>query len=751
MLQTKSLTTNRENGWGDLVYLFFISIVSIFTLREIFFQISPWLWEQNIKHPPLMPTMEEWTKVGGGFGGGQDGVEMYALYILMFLNIALVFFVTQLSRPLLLTITSKRTLIFLTVTSCIFYLSNVGINFPMTGSMAIKYAQIEPLSTLSTIKLVVLICFLTGIFVFIANKLPVTTSNIIVFLILLPSCFIAVGPVSDNYVFVFFPALQLLHNVPITDIYFQYDIFLSGLALLWLKLDFSMGSFQAVGQFSLVITIFACYWFAHNLFSRRTLAFFLFFFLVLLRLYAGPGESVSELQGTPLRLDLWIILYALIYFLGAYHWSVGFTCGLFILFHRNFGLIYAAAYMQSLVIFFIVAVVDRPPGTTLRQTFESYSRKIGWSILWAFLFFVLTFLYFGTTTPSEYYRSIGFGFLKIQDNSIYWFFPIILSSAAMLLLTLRRQLSTRYFSLGIFLITCSIGNSVYFFGRSHEWNLLTISISLLFAFFLFLDLLDRRISPVTSPIRMGYLLLFDRHLVLVITMAFFLLITWMYVPTINFKLNKQLTTIQGGHIHRPNQFPDEIFKARQIIKEVEPLMIEGREIEFFELDGSLEFYLYFLREQPSSAFFRPSETWLFKSTFRNYVYQQLARENYILLSQKFVQVFPQLSSTLSSDESVFSSNVTCPRPWRSIDIAIPYPGGHEDLTAHQYEQYVHNHPDLVAAYSTSSKDLTIAKWGQNHYLNHGIEEGRGIIDMATCWIPIGANYILFGPVTASKV
>jgi len=747
------MSTNREHEWRDLAYLFLISTVSIFTLREVFFQIAPWIWEQNIEHPRLMPNMDEWTKVGNGFGG-RDGVELYALYILMFLNIGLAFFITFFSRPLLSKITSDSLLISLSAISFILYLFYVGIDFPMTGSMVDKYApQVGNLSPLLAISLVSVISILTASFIFIVSKLPATYSNVTIFLILLPMCFIAVGPVSDNFVFVFFPAVQLLHNVPIREIYFQYDLFLSGLALSWLKLGLSMGSFQAVGQFSLVLLIFSCFWFAKHLFSRTVLAFFLLIFLVLGRLYAGPAETVSEIQSTPLRLDLWIILYALIYFLGLSHWSVGFTCGLFIILHRNFGLIYTVAYIQTLLIILGVTLVDRSSGTPLRQVILSYSRKTGWSVFWILSFLVFTILYFGTSTPADYYRSIGFGFLKIEKDSIYWFYPIILSVASILLFMLRKSLSARYFSLGVFLIACSIGNSLYFFGRSHEWNLLTISTSLLFVFFLTLDLINRFAVRSTLQDALVNLPILKRYLSLSVVMVGFLLVTWVYLPTIKFKVGRQLETIQGGHIHRANQFPNEIIKAKRILNQIQPLTIEGRTVEFFMKDGSMEYYLHYLSEQASSAFFRPSEAWLFRNSFRNFVYQQLVAGNYVLLSPNYIQILPQLLPTLSSSASDFSFNAMCPRPWRLIDIRMPHFDNKYKLTTMDYEQYVRNHPDLLAAYHATSRELTISQWGKQHYLRFGRSENRATYSLEiyrVCWTPISPKYILFGPITDSN-
>ncbi|MBF0619563.1 MAG: hypothetical protein HQL19_05290, partial [Candidatus Omnitrophica bacterium] len=76
----------------------------------------------------------------------------------------------------------------------------------------------------------------------------------------------------------------------------------------------------------------------------------------------------------------------------------------------------------------------------------------------------------------------------------------------------------RYFETSAFLVFLAIGNSVYFFGRSHENNILNIAASLLAVFFLLCDMLHtawlhkwpahgRRVMPLVawfSIVLIGY-------------------------------------------------------------------------------------------------------------------------------------------------------------------------------------------------------------------------------------------------------
>src|SRR6185369_1445211 len=99
---------------------------------------------------------------------------------------------------------------------------------------------------------------------------------------------------------------------------------------------------------------------------------------------------------------------------------------------------------------------------------------------------------------SGYYQKIGIGFTKIAANSFYWYVPAMISMVTILLFRLRTTVSSTYLTSGFLLTYCAIGNSIYFFGRSHEHNILNIAIVLLFLLFFMLDLISRLLNEGTG-------------------------------------------------------------------------------------------------------------------------------------------------------------------------------------------------------------------------------------------------------------
>ena len=79
--------------------------------------------------------------------------------------------------------------------------------------------------------------------------------------------------------------------------------------------------------------------------------------------------------------------------------------------------------------------------------------------------------------------------MRISSWSFYWQMPVIFAAAFLFLCQDRFLLSQKYFETSILMLSLTIGTSVYFFGRSHENNIINIAAGLLTVLFLLLDLL----------------------------------------------------------------------------------------------------------------------------------------------------------------------------------------------------------------------------------------------------------------------
>ena len=303
-----------------------------------YFQLAPWIWSKNL--PIDQSDVTPWI---APFISERDGIELYALYVLMFLNLISVYGLSRVWDSLS-GVGARYFLVVPFVVACAFIVA-IGFHPPMSTF------YIRSTSTIFTQSLTVLIVIIpTLMLLYYLQQRWLRVALLAVFLLLIPVCFISVQPFSWNdYNYIFVPALRLLHGVNISEIYFQYDLLLSLMALVWMRLQLDLNAFQIVGQLGFFILLFSVFVFSRRWFLDKRLSVFLLTVLVLVRIYVGPGEAIHAFQLTPYRLDMWFILLVLVYFKGVHHWSAGIFCGLMLLLHKNFGIIYSAAYLQLLL------------------------------------------------------------------------------------------------------------------------------------------------------------------------------------------------------------------------------------------------------------------------------------------------------------------------------------------------------------------------------------------------------------------
>jgi hypothetical protein len=289
------------------------------------------------------------------------------------------------------------------------------------------------------------------------------------------------------------PALRMQHGIPLRDIYMQYDLLPSLLALAWHKLDGGPLVFSAVvGGGSFFVMLLGVFWLSGRLFSRPDWAVLLVTCLVLVRVYGVMMDASATPQVTPLRLELWLLLVAVTLSKGLQHWLVGLTLGLLFFFARSMGTLYLAAYGLALTGDFIarrlatVAAHRRPFVTDLR----GYARPLVAPLLLiaaAILGSRLIFGNFGSDAVALY-RRLGVGMLRIGKGSFFWWILPLLGVLGCLAVIRARWLERRRAQATVFVVALVIANSLYFFGRSHEHNLVNLSTGFLLCLFLALDL-----------------------------------------------------------------------------------------------------------------------------------------------------------------------------------------------------------------------------------------------------------------------
>jgi hypothetical protein len=212
--------------------------------------------------------------------------------------------------------------------------------------------------------------------------------------------------------------------------------------------------------------------------------------LVIVRFYAIIGDFAPQVS--PIRLDLWLLPLALAFAVGLRHWSVGFLLGGLCFFSRSIGILQLGAYGLALALDFLAQRRASRSGSAppfFRALFDLF---VGTKAVWGFilLWLVAVRLAYGSigSDAVAIYHQLGVGMMRIDPTSFYWWLLALTGGVGWLAFSRRMSLPTRVGEASIYLVTLTVSSSIYFFGRSHELNLLNTSAPYLFCFFLGLHL-----------------------------------------------------------------------------------------------------------------------------------------------------------------------------------------------------------------------------------------------------------------------
>jgi len=312
--------------------------------------------------------------------------------------------------------------------------------------------------------------------------------------VLLPICFLRseFPDYLENLCSIVGPALRLQHGFGLRQVYLQYDLLPSLLALGWNEVGgapLGFVSVVAVGYYAMFLGLFVL---ARRLFGRASLAAPLLVSVALVRVYGIWGDASATPQVTPIRLELWLLLLGAALGFGLEHWLVGLVLGLLCLFSRSMGTLYLGAYALALLVDFLARRFAAPaasrPGWWQDLGQSSWRLAPAVACVVAFLG-VARWLFGGFGSDAlALYRELGVGMLRIAPESFYWWLLPVTGGVGWLAFSRRGSLPDRRGQAAIFALALIVINSLYFFGRSHEHNLINLSTSFLFCLFLGLDL-----------------------------------------------------------------------------------------------------------------------------------------------------------------------------------------------------------------------------------------------------------------------
>ena len=464
-------------SYSRLIFVFLASICASYIFYALFYHYSSLIWSfgQSQRVP-----LAEYTPWVQWCVPDNDGIELYVLYPMIFAVAIAALSFNKIFNNLSSDSFGRKLLLSVAAVAAIFYFRNIRFNPPMAE---VGNGSGYVLFMLSIFLAIAVLSWLLK-----QNK---RITNLAITLLLIPACFISTENIFlIDYGYIFSPALRIAKGISPGEIYFQYDYLLSMLAALWIKLTLPLLKFKFMGQLSYFVLFLGIYFLASRLFSRKLYALYLFIALIIVKIYGIKNDPVFLLQVSPLRLDLWFIPLALVYYRGPSHWSVGLALALLVALHYSFGLIYTLSYTLFISVLFFFEIAESKGD--IRKRIGRYLSLYGKNaaVILIAIFAHKFFFEARISNVAFYYRNSGLGFLPVSKESFYWYVPLILSATLLLLVKNRKSLADKYFKTGIFLLILAIGNSLYFFGRSHEHNIINISAVLLFVLFLCLDLVD---------------------------------------------------------------------------------------------------------------------------------------------------------------------------------------------------------------------------------------------------------------------
>jgi hypothetical protein len=443
-------------------------------LRALFFWLAPWLWHfaLPVADADVVP-WARWAMVD------RDGAEVYGLLAIAILQIV----ATGLGALLLARLPARWASV------VVLLLSAAALRFafwlpPWPPLYAVHPSQRWAL-------LVVAGSWLLSLLV--ARSMdregrvpPLLTA------VLIPICFVSTTlPSLGDLACILSPALRIEHGVALSQMYLQYDFLPSLLAAGWDALGAPPLGFWfvcAAAYYALLLGLFAI---ATRMFRHRWLAAPLVVCIVLVRIYAPWVDANSTPQVTPLRLDLWPLVLAAALAWGLRRWPTGLVVGLLCFFSRSVGVLCLGGYLLALGADFLArrctAVSGRPP---FRQDLRQALREMAPSMAMIALALLASRAVFGSfgSDALALYRRLGVGMLRTGPTSFYWWLLPLTGAAGWLAFSCGATRPPRVAEAAVLAVALLVTNSIYFFGRSHEHNLINISAGFLFCLFLSLDL-----------------------------------------------------------------------------------------------------------------------------------------------------------------------------------------------------------------------------------------------------------------------
>ena len=660
----KVLIGNSELRFSE-VLLISASVSSL--LYSVFYKCSHWIWAQN-QHIPL-PDFAVLVRMASF---EHDGIESTVLFLMFTAHVI----ITLIATAGILKLRKNKNL-YLPV--CIVLVLLSGYYFFRTG-----FYPPEP-SIDNQYLFVPIILSALSIGLFILYKYNSLLPKLVVLALAAFSGLITLAPPSVlDFNFILSPSLRLYHGFKFSEIYFQYDYFLSLLGYAWMKLNLSLDSFPYLFTLSFFLFFIASFLFTDRFFKTKGLSVIFIIALIVARFYLISHNSRVIPQVTPLRLDLWIILLLVANIKSVHHWLLGISIGLLVLFHRNLGLLYLGAYLELIFVLFIIEVVNLIQAKNISakafsdlvvQHLKLNAKNMAIIISSIALCFILFKEMFSASAVA--YRKLGINFLPISKHSFYWYFPVILGSILVFLLYSRKKLGERYTSTALFILLLAIANSMYFYGRSHENNILNLTGILVLTLFTLFDLLifqapeEVVLSPIATPnktaqntqnknaanknivkkIEVKRSFLTVRTAYLFLPVLFLFLMSYYYSERIYHKAEAQYNNLLESTYVYP-------FMAQlQIMDTAAVRQVTQSSQKVYFLDQQNDLYYYYYGQYTPQGYYSPFCAFVYKKDITTFLQSLLDKDYYIIFNNKELSSYTEYLPALNYNQQIQKNDI----------------------------------------------------------------------------------------------
>jgi len=286
---------------------------------------------------------------------------------------------------------------------------------------------------------------------------------------------------TTDYNFFIAPALKLLKGEPLGSFYLQYGLGEIVLFKYMLALGLRLHHMQIIQAVIFSFWFLLYYFLALKLFKEKFFVFLFLLLLVLFRFIASPYHPILSPQGNTMRLDLWLPLFLIAIHFKIFSPVTALAFSTAYILDNFFGLLYFLVYLLAIL------------ASTLLKKLHNESIHIKTVILIsipviASLFF--QYRYFGSffSPSAKLVDDLDYWQMNISPHSMFWVSLLVLGLFLFIILKEKNgNLKENY----LLLLGLAIVELIYFFGRSHENNLMITSGILLLMLFISFDKLAK--------------------------------------------------------------------------------------------------------------------------------------------------------------------------------------------------------------------------------------------------------------------